>query len=271
MILSKAMRLAARVSLSLLLLSTFIPAATGQVNVQGQWTTQSTSMPINPVHAALMRNGKILIVAGSGNCPPSQSGCPSGAPYGASNSSGAGVYDPVTGIFTQLTLSWDMFCNGMVVLPDGRPFINSGTLQYDPFYGSLKSSIFDPTTNTFTDVQNMAHGRWYPTLTTLGDGRVMTFSGPNEIRQHQHDGGDLYRGSGWSAPTNSGFTPPLYPRMHLLAQRKGFLFRLGYDFRPFQSCQQHLEPRRCYHKIFRAADLWNLGFASSYAGEQLRP
>ena len=144
-----------------LLLSTFAPVATGQVNVKGQWTTQSVTMPINPVHAALMHNGKVLIIAGSGNCPPSQSGCPSGAPYGVSNASGAAVYDPTTGTFTRLTLSWDMFCNGMVVLPDGRPFINSGTVQYDPFYGSLKSSIFDPSTNTFTDVQNMVHGRWY--------------------------------------------------------------------------------------------------------------
>ena len=54
-----------------------------------------------------------------------------------------------------------MFCNGMVVLPDGRPFINGGTLQYDPFYGEKRSAVFDPSTNVFTDVQSMAHGRWY--------------------------------------------------------------------------------------------------------------
>jgi len=27
---------------------------------------------------------------------------------------------------------------------------------------------------------SMAHGGWYPTVTTLGDGRMMTFSGINE-------------------------------------------------------------------------------------------
>src|ERR1700730_3380843 len=171
---SRAAGVARRVSPSLVLLFALISAAMGQADVQGQWTTLSNQVPINPVHAALMHNGKILIVAGSGNCPPSQSGCPSGAPYGASNSSGAGVYDPVTGVFTQLTLSWDMFCNGMVVLPDGRPFINSGTLQYDPFYGLLQSAVFDPSTNTFTNVQNMAHSRWDPTLTPLGDDRAVT-------------------------------------------------------------------------------------------------
>ena len=32
---------------------------------------------------------RVLVVAGSGNCPPSQGGCPSGPPYGPSNNSGA--------------------------------------------------------------------------------------------------------------------------------------------------------------------------------------
>ena len=106
------------------------------------------------------------------------SGCPAGPPYGPANASGALLLDPATGTFTSFTLSWDMFCNGMVVLSDGRPFIIGGTLQVRPvFWGQPKSSVFDPSTNAFTDVENMAHGRWYPTVTTLGDGRVMTFSG----------------------------------------------------------------------------------------------
>src|ERR1700756_4801282 len=91
-----------------------------QANVTGQWSTASYTLPINPIHVALLYNGKILVVAGSGNCPPSQSGCPSGPPYGASNGSGALLLDPVAGTKTQFSVSWDMFCNGMVVLPDGR-------------------------------------------------------------------------------------------------------------------------------------------------------
>jgi len=89
-------------------------SAFGQANVQGQWTTLPNLMPINPIHSTLMANGKILIVAGSGNCPPTLSGCPSGPPYGPSNASGAGVYDPVAKTFTQFTLNWDMFCNGIL-------------------------------------------------------------------------------------------------------------------------------------------------------------
>jgi hypothetical protein len=160
-----------RFSNAVLLLTLATPTAWAQVNVQGQWSTLPYSMAINPSHTALLHNGKILVIAGSGNCPSSMPGCPSGPPYGPANVSGALLLDPATGTITSFNLSWDMFCNGMVVLPDGRPFINGGTLRYDPFYGLLKSSVFDPATNTFTDVQNMAHGRWYPTVTTLGDGR----------------------------------------------------------------------------------------------------
>lgn len=197
-----------------LLLSMLVPRAMAQPNVAGQWSTLPNPVPINPIHVALLPNGKVLIVAGSGNCAPSQSGCPAGAPYGPSNGSGAALYDPLAGTFTPFTLSWDMFCNGMVLLPDGRAFIDGGN-KYD-FLGLAKTSIFDPATNTFTDAQNMAHGRWYPTLTTLGDGRVMTFSGLDE-NGNTNTAVEIYTvGSGWSPEYGAGWTPPLYPWMHLL-------------------------------------------------------
>src|SRR5262244_1782096 len=138
-----------------------------QLNKQGRWQTLSPQMPINPVHVALLHNGKVLIVSGSGNLP-------------TNSNWQAAIFDPATGAITTQALTWDMFCNGMVVLPDGRVFVNSGTLQYDPFHGHLKSSIYDPATGQFTDVQNMAHGRWYPTVTNLSDGTLMAFSGLDE-------------------------------------------------------------------------------------------
>ena len=199
-----------------------MPGLWAQANVQGQWSTLSGSMPINPVHAALLHNGKILVVAGSGNCPPSMSGCPAGPPYGPANGSGALLLDPATGTFTSFTLSWDMFCNGMLVLSDGRAFINGGSQAYDPFLGQPKSAVFDPSTNTFTDVENMAHGRWYPTVTTLGDGRVMTFSGQDETSATNNSVEIYTVGSGWSTQYFAPFTPPLYPRMHLLPDGKVF-------------------------------------------------
>jgi F5/8 type C domain/Domain of unknown function (DUF1929)/Glyoxal oxidase N-terminus len=202
---------------------------------QGQWSAvldpTSSGLPllarVNPIHAALLPNGTILIVAGSGNCPPSQSGCPTGAPYGPSNGSGATLYDPVARSFTPFSVSWDMFCNSMVLLPDGRALIAGGTTQYDPFHGAPNTSIFDPSTSTFTNVQNMAQGRWYPTIITLADGRAMTFSGLDGSGNTTSLVEIYSVGSGWtqvscSSPGANCWIPPLYPRMHLLPNGKVF-------------------------------------------------
>jgi hypothetical protein len=180
-----------------------------QANVQGQWRTLPNLMPINPVHAALLYNGKVLVVSGSGFLP-------------SNTNFQAGVFDPQTGTVTTQPLSWDMFCNGMIVLPDGRAFINGGTIQYDPFHGELRSAVYDLTTGAFTDVQSMVHGRWYPTVTTLGDGTLMTFSGLSESGSTNTSIEVYSVSTGWSAEIGSPFTPPLYPRMHLLPDGKVF-------------------------------------------------
>jgi Domain of unknown function (DUF1929) len=210
---------------AVLFLMATVHLAIGQANVQGQWSTLSYTMPINPIHAALLHNGKVLIVAGSGNCPPTQQGCPTGPPYGPENGSGAALLDTMAGKFTQLTVDWDMFCNGMVVLPAGRAFVVGGTLAYDPFHGDVKTSTFDLSTNTFIDGPDMAHGRWYPTVTTLGDGRVMAFSGSDENGNTNTTVEYYTAGSGWSQPFTASWTPPLYPRMTLL--RNGNVFYSG--------------------------------------------
>ena len=93
--------------------------------------------------------------------------------------------------------------------------------------------MFDPATGLFTDVQNMAHGRWYPTVTTLGDGRVMTFSGLTETGG-TNTAVEIYTvGSGWSPEYPAGWTPPLYPRMHLSTDGRVFYAGSGRGSRFF--------------------------------------
>src|SRR5438552_1740772 len=211
-----------QVFLFFVVLSVSTPDLMGQAQTVGQWATLPYTMPINPIHAALLANGKVLVVAGSGNCPPSQSGCPSGQPYGPSNNSGALLWDPTTGAITQFSVSWDMFCNAMALLKDGRALIDGGTIQYDPFYGQPQAAVFDPATNTFSNTQSMVHGRWYPTVVTLGDGRVMTFSGLNETGG-TNTAVEFYTvGAGWSTQYPASWTPDLYPRLHLLPNGKVF-------------------------------------------------
>jgi hypothetical protein len=157
----------------------------------------------------LLHNNKILIVTGSGNCPPTQPGCPSGPPYGPANDSGAVLLDLVAGTITPFSVTWDMFCNGMIVPPDGRAFIDGGTINYNPFSGSVQASIFDPATNAFSNAQNMAHGRWYPTVTTLPDGRVVTFSGFDENGEITNTTVKIYTvNSGWSPQYTADLDAP---------------------------------------------------------------
>jgi len=187
------------------------PQAACQANTQGVWPPNPFPVPmtINPVHAALLHNGKVLIVSGSGNLP-------------TETNFSAAIFDPANGSLTTQPVGWDMFCNGMVVLYDGRALINSGTMQYDPFHGELRSAIYDPSSGLFSDIQLMAHGRWYPTVTSLADGTVMTFSGLDE-NGNTNSTVEIYTvGSGWSTAYGSPFTPPLYPRMHLIPNGKVF-------------------------------------------------
>jgi len=187
-------------SLLLIGLAVAVPIAVAQ---SGQWQTLPYTMPINPVHTALLYNGKVLIASGSGN-------------VAGNTNYQAALWDPQAGTITTQPVAWDMFCNGMVVLPDGRPFVMGGTLQYDPFHGELNTATYDPATNTFTNQQTMAHGRWYPTGTVLGDGRTMIFSGLNETGGTNTSVEFYSASSGWSAAFAAPWTPPLYPRMHVL-------------------------------------------------------
>src|SRR2546421_9684258 len=45
--------------LILALLLIVLPRAVGQSNIQGKWTTLPYTMPINPIHAALLNTGKV--------------------------------------------------------------------------------------------------------------------------------------------------------------------------------------------------------------------
>jgi hypothetical protein len=181
--------------------------------VVGTWQTVSTQMPINPIHTALLSNGKILVVSGSGNYP-------------AESVYSVGVWDPATNTMTTQTQSWDMFCNGMIVLPDGRPFIMGGNLQYDPFFGWNRTSIYNPAAVSprpnFVDMEDMAHGRWYPTSTVLADGRVLVFSGLDELGATNPQTEIYTVGAGWAPPVVAPWTPPLYPRLHVLPNGKVF-------------------------------------------------
>jgi PKD repeat protein len=188
----------------------------GQANVTGQWSTLPYTMPINPIHVGVLRTGRVLIVAGSEADPIKHQ----------EGSSKAAVWDLQSGTITVQDPLWDLFCNGMAFLPDGRALVIGGTEAYDPFYGDARATVFDPQTEKFVQVESMAHGRWYATATAMDDGRILTFSGLDETST-TNQAVELYRVAyGWGPEAVAPWTPPLYPWLHLLPN--GRVFYSGY-------------------------------------------
>ncbi len=199
--------------------STPAPQSAASAVTDGQWVTLTYTMPINPIHCALMHNGKVLVVSGSENeLSKHQAGMYSAA-----------VWDTQAGTFAVQSLLWDVFCNGMAGLPDGRFLVVGGSSELAPPYGDARATVFDPATAKFTQVESMAHGRWYASVLELSDGGLMAFSGIAEEgysgpvpaddtgRGPHNKDVEIYRiGTGWSPEYEASWTPPLYPRMHLL-------------------------------------------------------
>lgn len=148
----------------------------GAACTQGAWQVMPFNSPVRAVHAVVLKNGNVLLVAGSGNNPDMFN---AGTFYSA-------VYQPKTGTFINVPTPADLFCAGHVSLPDGRVLVMSGTKAYPAADGShsyegLKDSyIFDPATNSYTRVNDLNVGHWYPSATELGNGDVISLGGLQE-------------------------------------------------------------------------------------------
>ncbi len=133
------------------------------------------SWPMVAIHSILMDNGKVLQFDGWQQPEPTE------------------VYDPATQTFATQTAPDSVFCSGMAELPDGRVLVVGG-------YGGLSTgqigivdtTIFDPTTNTWSRVADMHSPRWYPDLTELADGRYVAISGNDTDANHWADTPEVF-------------------------------------------------------------------------------
>src|SRR4051794_17771170 len=111
----------------------------------GTWTVLPYQMPINPISANLLPNGKVLIVAGSESDPYNHS-------EGA-KSYRAAVWDPSGNDETSISvqnLTYDVFCSGTAALFDGRSLIVGGTSKAGTnSQGDNRASIFNPVTSQY--------------------------------------------------------------------------------------------------------------------------
>ena len=228
----------------------------------------------------MLNTGNVLFLAGSGNCPPTLAGCPQNvSQYGATVwTPGTSTFNSVSQPFDLFCNGAAQLPDGTVLVSGGtlgyatgpaaaimramghgksvphgamtsaaentpghHPVPMDATAAADGgFTGSNLSTIFNPTTRTFSATSSMVSGRWYPTVTELGDGRLMTYAGQDE-NSNDNPLIEYWNGTGWSAPVvpycsaDGGATigdcrqqfytdgsqpvaaaPALYPRMILL-------------------------------------------------------
>ncbi|MFJ8545485.1 galactose oxidase-like domain-containing protein [Streptomyces sp. NPDC093586] len=150
--------------------------ATAEECANGRWDVLPTENPVRSMHSVVLHNGKVLLIAGSGNDPEM---------FEAGTFTSA-VYDPETGEYRTIPTPKDMFCAGHVQLQDGRVLVMSGNKGYPSADGTIgyqgykDSYVFDPQTETYTRTNDMNDGHWYPSATVLGNGDVVSFGGLRE-------------------------------------------------------------------------------------------
>ena len=151
----------------------------------------------------------------------------------------------------------DLFCSDQIFLATGDILDVGGTAYYNepgvpgqPTYGvveleGLKNSrIYDTESNTWKASGQMQYGRWYPSILTMADGRVMAFSGVTKLikpvyQDRPSDSGrnvtqsEVYDpNSGSWKVEGQGKSLPLYPRLHLLPNGKVYYDAAGQTFNP---------------------------------------
>ena len=140
----------------------------------GEWTEIDHTNTVRAIHVTALRNGKVLLMAGSGN----------DASELAARTFTAEVWDPVSNTSKEVPPPWDMFCAGHLVDKDGNVLVMGGTSSYPATGGTWKGSSkvyrFNITTETWEQRSRMTHGRWYPTAVGGPSGdNVYVYSGKN--------------------------------------------------------------------------------------------
>jgi hypothetical protein len=164
----------------------------------GQWGGL-LNWPLVAVHAVLLRTGNVLVWDGQSLGLDSQR-----------------IWNPGTGAFTPVPASDNLFCSGLVALADGRILVVGGHLA--DHVGIPDANIFDPGTQTWTSTFPMATARWYPTATTLADGRVLATAGEINCRGCNAPIPEVYdpATNRWTQLPSASLNLPYYPHMFVL-------------------------------------------------------
>lgn len=135
----------------------------------GVWSP-TIDFPLIPVAAAVEHDTGKLLVWSSFTESHFNKGLDGVNPGGKTVT---GTYDPATKTVSELTVTntnHDMFCPGISLDASGRVVVTGGN-------NAPRTSIFDPSTNSWSSAANMNIGRGYQSQATLSDGRIFTIGG----------------------------------------------------------------------------------------------
>src|SRR5690242_16038102 len=163
----------------------------GSSAVVGSWSAPVT-IPAVAVNLILLKNGNVLFYQ-DGATPT--------------------VWNYNTNVFTNIATAADLFCSGHALLADGRVLVVGGFGGSGSNIGIAKAEIFDPATNVWTAVPNMAFKRWYPTATTLSDGRILVTAGWQTTAHTNAGIPEIYDSAtnAWTSLTNANNPFETYP------------------------------------------------------------
>lgn len=155
----------------------------------GRWG-EVISWPHVPVSAANLPDGRIITWSAS-----QKRSFPRGTEF-----TYVSTWHPLTKRFIEANNTYqDMFAAHLSLLEDGRLFVNGGNNHIKT------SSVFDFKHNTWTRLEDMHRGRWYPTNVTLPSGEVFSALGSSGGRYPEI----WNETTGWKVLTGIDLTAPI--------------------------------------------------------------
>lgn len=123
----------------------------------GEWGPV-TNWPLVAVHATLLKTGEVLMWDAWETSPAR-----------------ARLWNPTTNVFTDVPVGAGLFCAGQATDANGNLVVMGGHSGGQTGIRDVYS--FDPDTRAWTRKADMQFPRWYPSVTQLPDGRMLTLSG----------------------------------------------------------------------------------------------
>ncbi len=169
----------------------------------GQWDPTIVALPTVAVNLNLLYTGQTIFWAGDFS---------SAANYGE-------LWNPANNVITDVPNPYsNIFCSANVHLADGKLLVAGGHDKANGTLGIADSNTFDPVTQTWQNLPDMAYRRWYPTLTALGDGKAIIISGSENNESVFVEYPEVFDpvAKTWTQLTGAKLSIPQYPMVYLL-------------------------------------------------------